>query len=124
MCTINIHIHYTLHIRIHYTLHIRILYTLYTTYTYTLYTTYIIGNVEDSYNHYLHHKNFNNNYGSSPLWDHIMGTTDTTMQCKKGVQGVANPNPPSTPSKSTAATPTKSSDRMMTRSATKQGRKN
>lgn len=31
--------------------------------------------VESSHNHYLHHAKFNFNYGSSPLWDHIMGTT-------------------------------------------------
>ena len=30
--------------------------------------------VEASYNHYLHHTKFNWNYGSSPLWDHLMGT--------------------------------------------------
>ena len=29
---------------------------------------------EASYNHYIHHSKFNWNYGSSPLWDHIMGT--------------------------------------------------
>lgn len=29
---------------------------------------------EWSHNHYIHHSNFNWNYGSSPLWDHIMGT--------------------------------------------------
>lgn len=30
--------------------------------------------VEGSYNHYIHHSKFKYNYGSSPLWDHIMGT--------------------------------------------------
>ena len=30
--------------------------------------------VESSHNHYLHHSKFNWNYGSSPLWDHMMGT--------------------------------------------------
>ena len=30
--------------------------------------------VEGSNNHYIHHSKFNWNYGSSPLWDHIMGT--------------------------------------------------
>lgn len=26
------------------------------------------------YSHYVHHSKFNWNYGSSPLWDHLMGT--------------------------------------------------
>lgn len=30
--------------------------------------------LEDTWNHYIHHSKFNWNYGSSPLWDHIMGT--------------------------------------------------
>jgi len=30
--------------------------------------------VESSHNHYLHHAKFNWNYGSSPLWDHLMNT--------------------------------------------------
>ena len=30
--------------------------------------------VEDTWNHYIHHSKFNWNYGSSPLWDHLMGT--------------------------------------------------
>merc|ERR1711872_317922 len=29
---------------------------------------------EGSINHYIHHSKFNWNYGSSPMWDHIMGT--------------------------------------------------
>ena len=29
---------------------------------------------EPDYNHYIHHAKFNWNYGSSPLWDHLMGT--------------------------------------------------
>merc|ERR1712137_310318 len=32
-------------------------------------------NVESSHNHYIHHSKFNWNYGSSPLWDHLMGTS-------------------------------------------------
>lgn len=35
---------------------------------------------EASYNHFLHHANFNNNYGSSPLWDHLMRTTDNSKR--------------------------------------------
>jgi len=31
-------------------------------------------NNEGSINHYIHHSKFNWNYGSSPMWDHIMGT--------------------------------------------------
>ena len=31
-------------------------------------------NKESAINHYIHHSKFNWNYGSSPLWDHIMGT--------------------------------------------------
>ena len=31
-------------------------------------------NKEGAINHYIHHSKFNWNYGSSPLWDHIMGT--------------------------------------------------
>jgi len=30
--------------------------------------------IESSCNHYIHHAKFNWNYGSSTLWDHIMGT--------------------------------------------------
>lgn len=30
--------------------------------------------VEGSYNHYIHHTKFNWNFGSSPLWDHMLGT--------------------------------------------------
>ena len=29
---------------------------------------------KSDYNHYIHHSKFNWNYGSSPLWDHLMGT--------------------------------------------------
>ena len=29
---------------------------------------------EASVNHYIHHSKFNWNYGSSPMWDHLMGT--------------------------------------------------
>ena len=29
---------------------------------------------EPDYNHYIHHAKFNWNYGSSPMWDHLMGT--------------------------------------------------
>jgi len=32
---------------------------------------------EGSVNHYLHHAKFNWNYGSSPMWDHLMGTNYT-----------------------------------------------
>jgi len=35
-------------------------------------------NNEGSINHYIHHSKFNWNYGSSPMWDHIMGTNFTT----------------------------------------------
>lgn len=31
-------------------------------------------NIESSNNHYIHHSKFNWNYGSSPLWDHLMKT--------------------------------------------------
>jgi len=31
-------------------------------------------NKEGTFNHYIHHSKFNWNYGSSPMWDHIMGT--------------------------------------------------
>jgi Delta7-sterol 5-desaturase len=31
-------------------------------------------NIESSNNHYIHHSKFNWNYGSSPLWDHLMRT--------------------------------------------------
>ena len=31
-------------------------------------------NIETTYNHYIHHSKFNYNFGSSPLWDHLMGT--------------------------------------------------
>mmetsp|Transcript_23079 Transcript_23079/g.33803 ORF Transcript_23079/g.33803 Transcript_23079/m.33803 type:complete len:324 (+) Transcript_23079:53-1024(+) len=30
--------------------------------------------LEASHNHYIHHSKFNWNYGSSPLWDHLMNT--------------------------------------------------
>ena len=30
--------------------------------------------VESSFNHYIHHSKFYWNFGSSPMWDHIMGT--------------------------------------------------
>merc|ERR1711871_1049251 len=30
--------------------------------------------LEDTWNHYIHHSKFNWNYGSSPTWDHLMGT--------------------------------------------------
>mmetsp|Transcript_23132 Transcript_23132/g.39138 ORF Transcript_23132/g.39138 Transcript_23132/m.39138 type:complete len:301 (+) Transcript_23132:71-973(+) len=30
--------------------------------------------VESSNNHYIHHAKFDYNYGSSPIWDHILGT--------------------------------------------------
>ena len=35
-------------------------------------------NNEGSINHYIHRSKFNWNYGSSPMWDHIMGTNFTT----------------------------------------------
>jgi len=44
---------------------------------------------ETSVNHYLHHAKFNWNYGSSPLWDHIMGTNypgDTQQDTARGKQ--------------------------------------
>eukprot|EP00658_Telonema_sp_P-2_P006996 TRINITY_DN12617_c0_g1_i5.p1 TRINITY_DN12617_c0_g1~~TRINITY_DN12617_c0_g1_i5.p1 ORF type:complete len:303 (+),score=71.47 TRINITY_DN12617_c0_g1_i5:112-1020(+) len=31
--------------------------------------------VESIFNHYIHHTKFYWNYGSTPLWDHLMGTT-------------------------------------------------
>jgi lathosterol oxidase len=30
--------------------------------------------VESSNNHYIHHAKFDYNYGSSPIWDHLLGT--------------------------------------------------
>jgi sterol desaturase/sphingolipid hydroxylase (fatty acid hydroxylase superfamily) len=30
--------------------------------------------VESSNNHYIHHAKFDYNYGSSPMWDHLLGT--------------------------------------------------
>merc|ERR1712037_857807 len=30
-----------------------------------------------SVNHYVHHAKFNWNYGSSPMWDHLLGTNYT-----------------------------------------------
>merc|ERR1712037_608779 len=33
--------------------------------------------LDGSVNHYLHHAKFNWNYGSSPMWDHLMGTNYT-----------------------------------------------
>ena len=30
--------------------------------------------IEVSWNHYIHHAKFDWNYGSSPMWDHLMGT--------------------------------------------------
>ena len=44
-------------------------------------TGYGTWNVETSYNHYIHHAKFDYNYGSSPLWDHILGT-EYDMQAK------------------------------------------
>jgi len=35
---------------------------------------------EPDFNHYIHHSKFNWNYGSSPLWDHLMGTNYTSKQ--------------------------------------------
>jgi len=40
-------------------------------------------NNEGSINHYIHHSKFNWNYGSSPMWDHIMGTNFTDQGGKK-----------------------------------------
>jgi sterol desaturase/sphingolipid hydroxylase (fatty acid hydroxylase superfamily) len=34
--------------------------------------------IESSNNHYIHHSKFNWNYGSSPLWDHLMKTNYPT----------------------------------------------
>ena len=31
-------------------------------------------NIEQTFNHYIHHSKFYWNFGSSPLWDHLMGT--------------------------------------------------
>lgn len=35
---------------------------------------YGLWSIESSNNHYIHHSKFNWNYGSSPLWDHLMKT--------------------------------------------------
>jgi len=43
-------------------------------------------NKEGSINHYIHHSKFNWNYGSSPMWDHIMGTNFTDQVGKKDIQ--------------------------------------
>ena len=40
-------------------------------------------NKESSVNHYIHHSKFNWNYGSSPMWDHIMGTNFPEKADKK-----------------------------------------
>jgi sterol desaturase/sphingolipid hydroxylase (fatty acid hydroxylase superfamily) len=39
--------------------------------------------VESSYNHYIHHAKFDYNYGSSPLWDHVLGTDYKIAKMKK-----------------------------------------
>ncbi len=47
------------------------------------------GSFEDemSCNHYIHHSKFDWNYGSSPLWDHIMGTNfDMKLNSTSGNQ--------------------------------------
>ena len=45
---------------------------------------------EGTFNHYIHHSKFNWNYGSSPMWDHIMGTNypKVTRNCQVGSQTV------------------------------------
>ena len=43
--------------------------------------------VESSCNHYIHHAKFDYNYGSSPLWDHLLGTD---YKMKVGVKGKGN----------------------------------
>ncbi len=35
---------------------------------------------EQDYNHYIQHSKFNWNYGSSPMWDHLMGTNYTQLE--------------------------------------------
>jgi len=40
-------------------------------------------NTEGSLNHYIHHTKFNWNYGSSRMWDHIMGTSYCEESFKK-----------------------------------------
>ena len=47
-------------------------------------------NKEGTFNHYIHHSKFNWNYGSSPMWDHIMGTNypKVTRNCQVGSQTV------------------------------------
>lgn len=47
---------------------------------------YGFWNIEASNNHYIHHSKFNWNYGSSPMWDHIMKTNYPTS--KKGMSEV------------------------------------
>ena len=41
---------------------------------------------EGSVNHYIHHSKFNWNYGSSPMWDHIMGTNFPNKDKKKDIK--------------------------------------
>ena len=41
---------------------------------------------ESSVNHYIHHSKFNWNYGSSPMWDHIMGTNFPNKDKKKDIK--------------------------------------
>ena len=47
-------------------------------------------NKEGTFNHYIHHSKFNWNYGSSPMWDHIMGThyPKVNRNCQVGSQTV------------------------------------
>ena len=41
---------------------------------------------EGTFNHYIHHSKFNWNYGSSPMWDHIMGTQYPKKMGEKDVK--------------------------------------
>ena len=43
-------------------------------------------NKEGTFNHYIHHSKFNWNYGSSPMWDHIMGTNFPNKDKKKDIK--------------------------------------
>lgn len=45
-------------------------------------TGYGARNVESSCNHYIHHAKFDYNYGSSPIWDRLLGTNYSMLKQK------------------------------------------
>jgi sterol desaturase/sphingolipid hydroxylase (fatty acid hydroxylase superfamily) len=64
--------------------------------------------IESSNNHYIHHSKFNWNYGSSPLWDHLMKTN--------------YPFPTSSSSSATSTSPSSKSSKMKSLSSADQQR--